>query len=298
MLMNKFKNFALKRPFIFGLVMVFLYALLTTITYPVHYLFPENEVGQLYADTFAKLIVFLVFLVLLWRFGWVKESGINQLGDAKKWLIVGLILVYLILVELYAFTGDMTIVFQNPQLATANLSFAFSTSLVEETMYRALVLVAMILVWGNTKGGQVKAILLSSLFFGLMHMFNLITRPVGVVLFQAIVVTLPGILYAALVLTSRSLWTAIILHWLTNAAVNIKLIGYENYQETQTMWVTFALSLVPLMAYSIYLIWKLPESYRYKTARIDQPTVEYASQSLKADSHGQIRSSEVKPNQG
>jgi hypothetical protein len=35
-----------------------------------------------------------------------------------------------------------------------------------------------------------------------------IARPSGVVLFHAVVVTLPGILYATLALTSRSLWPA------------------------------------------------------------------------------------------
>ncbi len=56
----------------------------------------------------------------------------------------------------------------------------------------------------------------------------------------------------------------IVLHWLTNAAVNIKLIGNEMHQETLTMWIIFAIALIPLMAYSGLLIWKLPESYQFE----------------------------------
>jgi membrane protease YdiL (CAAX protease family) len=261
---NRFRSFATKRPFLFGLLLIFIYALLGTITYPAHFLFSEDEVGRLYGDALSKFTVFLVFLFILWRFGWMKASRITCLGDVKTWLIVAGILVYKILAELYAFTGDISIRFPDPQLAIANLVFPLSTSLVEETMFRALALVAMILAWGSTKQGQIKAVLLSSVFFGLTHMFNIIVRPFGVVLFQAIVAALPGILYAAIVLARRSLWPAIIIHWLTNAAVNIKLIGTEDYQETVTMWVIFAVSLIPLMAYSAYLIWKLPESYEYE----------------------------------
>lgn len=224
----------------------------------------ENEVGQLYGDAIAKLITFLVLLLLLWRFGWIKASGITRLGNTKTWLVVGGILVYKILIELFAFTGDISITLPNSQLGSANLIYALTTSIVEETMYRALVLIAMMLAWGGTKRGQVKAVLLSSLFFGLLHMFNVLIRPFGVVLFQALVATLPGILYAALVLTSRSLYPAIVIHWMTNAAVNIKMIGFENYQETFGMWVTFAVLLIPLMAYAAFIIWRLPESYEYE----------------------------------
>lgn len=262
--MNTFKNFALSRPFLFGLALIFIYAILGTLTYPVHFLFSENEVGQTYGDALVKFIIFLCFLFILWRFSWIKASRINRLGNIITWLIVLIIVSYKIIAELYAFTGDIAVVFPNSPLAVANLVYPLQTSLVEETMVRALVLVAMISAWGDTKKGQIKAVMLSSVIFGVIHMFNIIARPIGVVLFQAIVVSLSGILYAAIVLSRKSLWPAIVLHWLTNAAVNIKLIGNEAYQETLTMWIIFAIALIPLMAYSAFLIWKLPEFYQYE----------------------------------
>lgn len=262
--MNKFKNFALNRPILFSLVLIFVYALLGTLTYPAHFLFPESDVGQLYGDALSKFIIFLCFLLILWRFGWIKASRINRLGNILTWVIVIIILIYKIPLELYAFTGDFAIKVPNSPLAVANLVFSLQTSLVEETIFRALVFVAMISAWGETKKGQIKAIALSSLIFGIMHMFNIFIRPFGVVLFQAIVVSLPGILYATLVLSRKSLWPAIVLHWLTNAAVNIKLVGNDVFQETFSMWIIYAIILIPIVAFSIFLIWKLPESYRYE----------------------------------
>jgi len=61
--MNKFKSFALNRPFLFGLVLIFIHAILGTLTYPAHFLFPESEVGQLYGDALSKFIIFLCFLL-------------------------------------------------------------------------------------------------------------------------------------------------------------------------------------------------------------------------------------------
>lgn len=262
--MNKFKNFALNRPFLFGLVLIFIYAILGTLTYPTHYLFPENEVGQLYGDTLSKLIIFLVFLFLLWRLDWLKASRITSLGKISTWLIVAIILVYEILSHLYAFTGDITIALPTSPLAIANLAINLPTGLVEETMYRGLALVAMIMAWGDTKSGQIKAIILSALLFGSTHLFNILIRSFGVVLFQALVVMLQGVVYATIVLSFRSLWPVIIIHWLGNSAVNIKLVGNQNFHETYSMWVIWAITLIPLIIYSVYLIRKLPESYQYE----------------------------------
>jgi membrane protease YdiL (CAAX protease family) len=262
--MNRFMKFAVNRPIIFGLVLIFIYAMLGTLTYPVHFLFPESEVGQLYGDALSKFIIFLCFLFILWCFGWIKASGINRLGNFHTWIIVIIILIYKIPFELFAFTGDFSVKFPNSPLAVANLIFSLQTGLVEETIFRALMFVAMIKAWGESKNGQIKAAVLSSLYFGVMHMVNILIRPLGVVLFQAIIVSLPGILYAALVLSRKSLWPAIALHWLTNAAVNIKLIGNDAFQETLSMWIIYAIILIPIVVYSAFLIWKLPESYRYE----------------------------------
>jgi hypothetical protein len=53
--MAKFKNFAIKRPFVFGLILIFIYSFLSFPTYPVHYLFPETEAGQILGDALGKL---------------------------------------------------------------------------------------------------------------------------------------------------------------------------------------------------------------------------------------------------
>ena len=261
--MKKFKSLALKRPFLFGIALVFVFALLGALTYPVHFLFPETEVGQLYGDSVSKLIIAMVFVVFLWRFGWLKASGMTNAGNLRVWLIVAPVAAYKIVAETYAFTSGIPFKTLDPQLVIANVAYHLPTSLVEETMCRALVLTAMMLAWGDTKRGQVKAVVLSSLFFGMAHLINVMVRPVGLVLFQTVILTLPGILYGALVLTHRTIWPAVVIHWLTNVAVNVRLISVGNYQETPARWITFAGSLIPVVAYSAYLMWKLPESYGY-----------------------------------
>ena len=44
--MEKFEQFAIRRPALFGFLLIFLYVLFVTLTYPVHFLFPDVEVAQ------------------------------------------------------------------------------------------------------------------------------------------------------------------------------------------------------------------------------------------------------------
>ena len=256
--MGKFKNFALKRPFIFGLVLFLIYSLLGALTWPVHYLFPGTEVGQLLGDALSKLLIFLAFLFIFWKFGWLKDSGLTKFGKLMVWLVILPVLAYKILSWLYAFTGDLSFPLSGAGIVSSHLALQFGTGLVEETMIRGLVLTAMIMAWGDSKSGQFKAVVLSSLYFGMIHLFNLVARPPGVVFLQAAILSLPGLLYGALALKYKTLWPGIIIHWLTNASVNIKLIGVEDFQETLSMWLTAAAVTLPLVLLSIYLVWKLP----------------------------------------
>lgn len=260
--MNKFKNFALRRPFLFGVVLIFMYVIFVYLTYPINFLFPENEIGQLYSNAAIKLTISLLFLAILWRFDWTQASGLTRLGNVKVWLVVAIILVYHLLVNLRFMTGDLAIVFPDSPLAIANLVYYFPASLMEEIMFRGLTLLAMVLAWGPTQKGLVKAVLLSSLLFGLIHMFNVVELPIEVVFLEVLVAALLGFLWAAITLATRSLWPAIILHWLTNAAVNLKLIGIDNFQESFAMHVGRAIFFIPLVVYGAYLVWKLTESFQ------------------------------------
>ena len=255
--MKTFKNFALNHPVLFSLVMIALYPVLVFLTYPVNYLFPETEAGLLYSGAMTKLILCAVLLMILWRFGWLSAAGIARFRGIKTWPAIAMILIYHLVINLYAFTGEISTVTSNSPLGLANLVYYLPASLFEEILFRGLILLAMLLAWGETRRGVAKAVLFSSLFFGLIHLFNLAEIPLDVVLLQVLGAGMLGILWAALTLITHSLWPAILLHWLTNAAVNIQLIGTEDFQETTTMFATQAVLLIPLVVFGGYLIWKL-----------------------------------------
>lgn len=257
--MKKIKAFAVKRPYLFGLLLIVFYSILGTLTYPTNFLFKENRVGETWASALGKLIIFLVFFAVLWGFGFIKKSGFTTLGKGKCWLLVLGLLVYLVVLELFAFTGDLRFSIEYPRLVQATLAETLAGSLVEETMIRALLFSVMLTAWGDTKKGIIKAVVLSSTIFGVVHLFNLIVRPPAVVFLQALIVMLPGILYAVLLLKSKSIYPAIVIHWLTNATVNIKILTMPDYQESIAMWLIFGAGLLPLMVGCWFVLKQLPE---------------------------------------
>ncbi|MFP6685720.1 MAG: CPBP family intramembrane glutamic endopeptidase [Polyangiaceae bacterium] len=122
-----------------------------------------------------------------------------------------------------------------PDAAVLSIKLAFNKGLLEEWLARGLLLDWFVLD-GNS---QKRAIGLSALMFGVMHMFQYLTPPFtaerlinGVVL---VVLTTPmGALYAWLTLRARSLWPAVTLHFLSDllilpqklATPNLMLISF------------------------------------------------------------------------
>lgn len=257
--MNKSRFSLTGMPILFGFAIILMYILISAILLPINNLISGNQILDLYASAFSNLVVILVFILLIWKLKWLEFSGLTSFGNKKGWLITLGMLVYLIPLEIYAFTGGLGIQLPNAELSTAIVIRFFTGSVVEEIMFRSLVLVAMIIAWGASKKGVYQSIVLSSVLFGLMHMLNITSNPLKITLFQSFVVMLPAILYATMVVISKSIWPSIVIHCLTNVSVNIIIINQINYVETTRMWIIFALGLIPLVIMSFYLIWRMPE---------------------------------------
>ena len=251
--MKRVKSFAVSRPFIFSIAVIVSYTLLSALTYPLQSLFTDGQINGLYGTALSKLAITAVFLLILWRFKWLKLAGLTAFWQVKGWVVILVLLAYMIPVELYIFAGGQGGQFPDLQLGGAVTVQCFAGSFLEEIMFRALVLTAMLLAWGNNGIGRLKAVVLSAIPFGLAHLLNIGSRPMTVILLQAMVVIMPGIIYATLVVISKSIWPGVVVHWLTNAAVNLMLVSIPSYNETTVMWVLFGLSLLPLTALSLYI---------------------------------------------
>jgi uncharacterized protein len=83
---------------------------------------------------------------------------------------------------------------------------------LEETSLRGLVLVALVRAWGATSSGLIRAVVVSSSVFGVLHLVNLFHSPVIPTLLQVAFATFIGICFAGVFLRTRALLALIVIH--------------------------------------------------------------------------------------
>ena len=225
--MSKLRSFATNRPVIFvlsstiawfGLLIVF-----TGIA--------SSALGKPYGTgataTTGHLAVTACVLLLVWRLGWLEASGVGRLGSWQVWLIALGGMVYFAAASLYSFYGKMAFDFSSlirlPASRTTVLTH-FATALSEEILFRGLVLYVLARAWGNTKARMIGSVVLASVIFAALHITQVFAF--GVSLSSALLLILEtcvvSIWWGALVLWGRSIWPAVMLHFVVNTVVAVE----------------------------------------------------------------------------
>jgi len=261
--MKKFKKFAVRHPIVFGFIVIVLFTLLSTLVWPITQIFSFPE-GLEIGTALSKLVITACFTFILWRFGWVKTAGFASPGRKKVWLLAFVMMIYNAVFAAFAFTGSFIFILPSFDLTLAVIFFTFTTSLLEETMYRGLVLTALVKAWGSTRRGIFVAAIVSGLFWASTHLVNLIVRPFPVVALQVLGMAIPGFVYAAIVLSGRSIWPVIVFHWVVNLTVNLQAIQNPDFEETLPAWLLFNLVILPMVIVGIQLLRKVPLTQTYE----------------------------------
>ena len=255
--MKKFQSIAAHHPIVFGFIVIVLFALLSTLVWPIQQIYPFPE-GYEIGTALSKLVITACFMFLLWRFGWIKTSGFTSLGSKQVWSFAIVMMIYNAIFAVYAFTGSFKFGLPGMDLTLAVIFYTITTSLLEETMYRGLVLTALVKAWGSTRKGLFAVAIVSGLFWASLHLFNLVVRPFPIVAMQVVGMVIPGFVYAALVLYGRSIWPVITFHWMVNLAVSLQAVQNPNFEETLPAWLIFNLVIFPMVVVGIYLLRKVP----------------------------------------
>lgn len=140
----------------------------------------------------------IVVLVLLWRMGWLRSAKIwsraHQPTSWWPWLILPAALIPLAAL----FDVDWT---KTTAIAASIFDYT-TTGVVEEFVFRGLVLAGLMIGLEGKPHATFKAVIASSLLFGLPHL-----SPVGIVF-----ATVFGLSFAALTLSTNTIWFAVGVH--------------------------------------------------------------------------------------
>lgn len=103
------------------------------------------------------------------------------------------------------------------------LTSNFSIGLFEEVISRAILVGHMMHHWKDDVHRIRKSVVWSSVIFGVLHIGNIFSNPVGT-LFQIVYATGVGILFSAVYLRTRNLWGCVIVHAINDFCAGINAL--------------------------------------------------------------------------
>jgi len=211
-------------------------------------LFTDNTIYQNLGENFVGIIfvVVVVSKLNMWsQIYWFSKEGLN-----KSYLFI------LPVAYIFLNVGDL---YPHSQydLAAGILSTVF-TGFLEEILCRGLVIALLVHFYLKLEKDNVglRAAIVSSLLFGLVHLVNVFEKPdsLGVIIGQVVYATFIGIGFAACYIKTRSILPLILIH------IGINLMGFltstPNSPDAQSFVETIPAIIIcsPLAIFGVILL--------------------------------------------
>lgn len=260
--MDKIAHIAQERPLLFVLLIILSWFFIGSVLVVASAMFFGISIVEDLPQITGTLGATLILLVIANRLGWLSEIRITRFGSWRVWLLVLGLCLYFIPAYWFAFFGDISFdigIFTRSDVARQILLRDGIVGLVEETLFRGIILYVLVRAWGYTRRGIWVAVIVQGLFFGLFHILQVtVGMSIESVLVNIVSSAVSGIWWAALVLAFDSLWPAIVLHAASNSAVLVKGLT-SAYIEPGTWAYTRAILLeIPLLIFGFWLLTRLP----------------------------------------
>lgn len=179
----------------------------------------------------GRIIVILFFTLPIMKFLRISDkSGIKMTKGMGKGLLLGSgIILFSWLAAAYSMSESIKAAMEGGIFSFNDFKFGglgllslvivtcLLVGIMEETLFRGVIFLNMLDKWGNSKKGLWKAIIVSALPFGLLHLINLAEATISVsgrwiVIFQVIYATTFGMFAAVLYLRCKNIWALILVH--------------------------------------------------------------------------------------
>lgn len=184
-----------------------------------------------------------------WEFG-LKFKGV--LSGLKKYGLPAVIATALVTI---AFCIGLTPFNNKPtiwKVIVEGIVYYIGVGIMEELYLRGL-LQNIIKIWfGKRKNATLYAILISSVLFGLGHIFGALGQPIVTIIAKTVWATALGIYFGAVYAVSKNLWVSIILHLIINLCGIPFCFSTSNQYPTIAL-ITCLVSYILLAIYGTYI---------------------------------------------
>ena len=210
--------------FLFVAIFVSIYAIFPILTAESKQQVSELSPGYIAVFSMWQLIMSAMVV-------WVmRKTDVFNIRDFRfQGLVKGLLLAwYCILLSIITFLvqfmqlPENSVITPNMYHVSAVVLHTLCIGVFEETLLRGLALKLLLKKMGNSKRGVIVACIVSSAFFGVAHITNIITGDsILQVASQIVSTTALGLYFAALYIRTRTLWVPIFVHMLVNLSTYI-----------------------------------------------------------------------------
>lgn len=176
-----------------------------------------NKTPYTWDDAFQHLTLALICILMMRE----AYQGQFHLGFRRAGFFRGLLLCWpallFLLINLITSLGAGPVY---PESLALEVVRNGSIGLFEEIIVRAILVGHMMHHWKGTPHRVGKAVLWSSVLFGVLHIGNALANPIGTA-FQIFYATGIGVVFAATYLRTKNLWSCILVHGLVDFASNM-----------------------------------------------------------------------------
>lgn len=200
------------------------------------------------------LITFLVLKYICpdWKLGLKKEelkNGLKRYGIIG--IIVGIISGIAFYIGLKPFNANPSIW----KVLIEGIIYYIGVAIIEELYIRGLLLNVIEKIFYNKKNSTLIAIILSSVVFGLGHIFGTLGQPIIVIISKVIWTIGMGIYFGTIYKKTNNLWLPIIIHFFINICALPYCFSNMNGYPNISLYIIIPTYLL-LGIYSIYIIKK------------------------------------------
>ena len=252
--MNRMKRLLTESPLGLGLAITvgFLGFLILSAVAANHW--PAGTQSWYLGSTAGRILAIAVVVALLARRGWLRPSGLTRPGSRPVWLLMLALAVLAMAASTYALSGAVNFRFYGSLPAHVAL-FLLVHVLLEEVIFRGLLLLVFIRGWRDSPRGLSRGLLVASLLFAAMHLANVLGgNPLPVVLLQSAGAFFLGVLLGALVLAGGSLYPAVFLHGMANLTAFHSLAANPLAASTPRLWLLQSALMVPLAVIGLTIL--------------------------------------------
>lgn len=226
-MLSKKNNKIINHVFIFTVIVLLTTFFIVLVRNNVAYTFAKDMIqNSLIKGAINGLVIFIICIPIILKLGLKESIGLNKCRNLYKGLGMLSILIFVGLcysgIIYISFKDVLYVKFQGMGMLFSLIFMMLTIGIMEEFGVRGILLQIYLQKWGKNKKGVVWSAFLSSFIFGLQHIFSTIVQffltseisyeTIRQTIFQVIITTTIGFLFAITVTYKKNIWIAAIIH--------------------------------------------------------------------------------------